>query len=55
MIGTAIFGFAMIGIYTGANSYIIDSFPEYAASAMAAKVCHFLVSNLIPYLDSNCC
>lgn len=37
MIGTGIFGYSMIAIYTGANSYIIDSFPEFAASALAAK------------------
>ncbi|WWD19342.1 hypothetical protein CI109_103801 [Kwoniella shandongensis] len=35
--GTALFGFAMIAIYVGANSYIVDSFSNYAASAMAAK------------------
>lgn len=27
----------MISIYVGANSYIVDAFPKYAASAMAAK------------------
>jgi len=27
----------MIGVYVGANSYIVDSFPEWASSAMAAK------------------
>ncbi|KAL7409823.1 major facilitator superfamily domain-containing protein [Mrakia frigida] len=37
MFGTGIFGYAMISIYVGANSYIVDSFPPLAASAMAAK------------------
>ncbi|PPQ90717.1 hypothetical protein CVT25_005025 [Psilocybe cyanescens] len=32
-----LFGFAMILIYVSANSYIIDSYSDYAASAMAAK------------------
>lgn len=32
-----LFGFAMISIYVSANSYIIDSYSSYAASAMAAK------------------
>ncbi|PPR07179.1 hypothetical protein CVT26_012609 [Gymnopilus dilepis] len=32
-----LFGFAMIIIYISANSYIIDSYSDYAASAMAAK------------------
>jgi MFS family permease len=37
MIGGGIFGWAMISIYVGANSYVIDAFSTYAASAMAAK------------------
>jgi hypothetical protein len=37
MIGGALFGWAMISIYVGANSYIVDAFSTYAASAMAAK------------------
>lgn len=37
MIGTACFGFAMLGIYVGCNGYIVDSFPEFASSAMASK------------------
>ncbi|KAF8965491.1 MFS polyamine transporter [Flammula alnicola] len=32
-----LFGFAMILIYVSANSYIIDSYSAFAASAMAAK------------------
>ncbi|PPQ80545.1 hypothetical protein CVT25_001579 [Psilocybe cyanescens] len=32
-----LFGFAMILLYVSANSYIIDSYSDYAASAMAAK------------------
>ncbi|KAG6864400.1 hypothetical protein C0991_009870 [Blastosporella zonata] len=32
-----IFGFSMIFIYVSANSYIVDSFSNYAASAIAAK------------------
>ncbi len=32
-----LFGIAMIMIYVSANSYIIDSYSSYAASAMAAK------------------
>ncbi|KIM36325.1 hypothetical protein M413DRAFT_20550 [Hebeloma cylindrosporum] len=32
-----LFGFAMILVYVSANSYIIDSYSDYAASAMAAK------------------
>ncbi|KAG5351147.1 hypothetical protein C0989_007737 [Termitomyces sp. Mn162] len=33
----AVFGFAMIILYIGANSYIIDSYSNFAASAIAAK------------------
>ncbi|KAG6816723.1 hypothetical protein H0H87_003583 [Tephrocybe sp. NHM501043] len=36
-IAGALFGIAMIFIYVSANSYIIDSYSSYAASAMAAK------------------
>ena len=32
-----LFGFSMILIYVSANSYIVDSYSAYAASAMAAK------------------
>jgi hypothetical protein len=32
-----LFGFAMIFIYVAANSYIVDSYSDYAASAIAAK------------------
>ncbi|KAK4703685.1 hypothetical protein P7C70_g2532, partial [Phenoliferia sp. Uapishka_3] len=33
----AIFGFSLILIYVAANSYIVDSYSDYAASAVAAK------------------
>ncbi|KAG6872077.1 hypothetical protein C0995_013295 [Termitomyces sp. Mi166 len=36
-ISGALFGISMILIYVAANSYIIDSYSTYAASAMAAK------------------
>ncbi|KAG6809193.1 hypothetical protein H0H92_001192 [Tricholoma furcatifolium] len=36
-ISGSLFGFAMIFIYVSANSYIVDSFSNYAASAIAAK------------------
>lgn len=36
-ISGTLFGIAMIMIYVSANSYIIDSYSSYAASAMAAK------------------
>ncbi|KAG9219864.1 hypothetical protein CCMSSC00406_0009611 [Pleurotus cornucopiae] len=36
-ISGGIFGLAMILIYVSANSYIIDSYPHIAASALAAK------------------
>lgn len=37
LISGVIFGFAMILLYISANSYIIDSYSSYAASAIAAK------------------
>ena len=36
-ISSTIFGVAMIFIYVSANSYIIDSYSTFAATAMAAK------------------
>ncbi|KAK1232772.1 hypothetical protein PQX77_004097 [Marasmius sp. AFHP31] len=36
-ISGVLFGFSMILIYVSANSYIVDSYSAYAASAMAAK------------------
>ncbi|KAF8996139.1 MFS polyamine transporter [Cyathus striatus] len=36
-ISGALFGFGMILLYISANSYIIDSYSDYAATAMAAK------------------
>ncbi|KAF9447352.1 MFS polyamine transporter [Macrolepiota fuliginosa MF-IS2] len=36
-IAGAIFGFSMILLYVSANSYIIDSYSDFGASAMAAK------------------
>ncbi|GHJ86014.1 hypothetical protein NliqN6_2416 [Naganishia liquefaciens] len=35
--GGGLFGLAMLSVYVSANSYIVDSYTEYAASAMAAK------------------
>ncbi|WRT64415.1 uncharacterized protein IL334_001347 [Kwoniella shivajii] len=37
MVGGAIFGFCMVSVYISANSYIVDSYAEVAASAVAAK------------------
>jgi hypothetical protein len=37
MVAGALFGFSMIMIYVSANSYIVDSYASYAASAIAAK------------------
>lgn len=31
------FGFSLVGIYISANSYLVDAFSQYGASAMAAK------------------
>ncbi len=31
------FGFGMVVIYFSANAYLIDAFPDYVASALAAK------------------
>ncbi|KAM0748673.1 MFS polyamine transporter [Meredithblackwellia eburnea MCA 4105] len=36
-VGGALFGISCILIYVSANSYIVDSYSEYAASAIAAK------------------
>ncbi|KAL8276497.1 hypothetical protein RQP46_011098 [Phenoliferia psychrophenolica] len=36
-ISGALFGFSLILIYVAANSYIVDSYSDYAASAIAAK------------------
>ncbi|KAG6818566.1 hypothetical protein H0H93_003939 [Arthromyces matolae] len=37
MVSGAVFGFAMIILYIAANSYIVDSYSSFAASAIAAK------------------
>ncbi|EDR03497.1 MFS polyamine transporter [Laccaria bicolor S238N-H82] len=37
LIAGVLFGFAMLALYVSANSYIIDSYSAYAASAIAAK------------------
>ncbi|OCF37278.1 spermine transporter [Kwoniella heveanensis BCC8398] len=37
MVGGAIFGFCMVSVYISANSYIVDSYADVAASAVAAK------------------
>lgn len=31
------FGFALVGIYVSANTYLVDTYSRYGASAMAAK------------------
>ncbi|KAI5480505.1 MFS polyamine transporter [Pseudohyphozyma bogoriensis] len=31
------FGFALVGIYISANTYLVDAYPSYGASALAAK------------------
>lgn len=36
-VGGALFGFAMLMLYIAANSYIVDSYANFAASAIAAK------------------
>ncbi|KAJ9094562.1 hypothetical protein QFC20_006877 [Naganishia adeliensis] len=36
-VGGCLFGLAMLLVYVSANSYIVDSYVTYAASAMAAK------------------
>jgi len=33
------FGFGMVGIFMGGQTYIVDSFSTYAASAVAATTC----------------
>ncbi|OJJ50339.1 hypothetical protein ASPZODRAFT_139641 [Penicilliopsis zonata CBS 506.65] len=38
IIGLAPFAFGMVGIYNTMQTYVIDSYPRYAASAMAALV-----------------
>ncbi|RDB29863.1 hypothetical protein Hypma_013845 [Hypsizygus marmoreus] len=44
-----VFGFAMIVIYVSANSYIVDSYSNYAASAIAAKTfLRSIVGAMIP-------
>ncbi|KAJ7708250.1 MFS polyamine transporter [Mycena rosella] len=49
----AIFGFSMILIYVAANSYIVDSYSAYAASAIAAKtLMRSLIGSAVPlYVD----
>ncbi|WWC86541.1 uncharacterized protein L201_001418 [Kwoniella dendrophila CBS 6074] len=37
MVGGALFGFCMVSVYISANSYIVDSYADVAASAVAAK------------------
>ncbi|KAF7368751.1 MFS polyamine transporter [Mycena venus] len=45
----ALFGFSMILLYVAANSYIIDSYSDYAASAIAAKtVMRSLIGAAVP-------
>ncbi|CAK5276604.1 unnamed protein product [Mycena citricolor] len=45
----ALFGFSMILIYVSANSYIVDSYSSYAASAIAAKtIMRSLIGSAVP-------
>jgi 1,4-dihydroxy-2-naphthoate octaprenyltransferase len=37
------FGFGMVGIFMGCQTYIVDSFSTYAASAVAATTCLLLI------------
>ncbi|ETW80293.1 synaptic vesicle transporter [Heterobasidion irregulare TC 32-1] len=37
MMGGVAFGWGMVSVYISANSYIVDAFPKYVASAIAAK------------------
>ncbi|KAI6299770.1 hypothetical protein MCOR07_003730 [Pyricularia oryzae] len=49
MLGTAVSGFASIPIFIGVQTYLIDAFEEYAASAVAANaVLRGLVGALLP-------
>ncbi|KAJ7457263.1 MFS polyamine transporter [Mycena galericulata] len=49
----AVFGFSMILLYVAANSYIVDSYSDYAASAIAAKtLMRSLIGAVVPlYVD----
>ncbi|KAJ7606621.1 MFS polyamine transporter [Roridomyces roridus] len=49
----ALFGFSMILLYVAANSYIVDSYSDYAASAIAAKtLLRSLIGAAVPlYVD----
>ncbi|KAJ7143807.1 polyamine transporter [Mycena epipterygia] len=52
-IAGALFGFSMILLYVAANSYIVDSYSTYAASAIAAKtIMRSLIGAAVPlYVD----
>ncbi|KAJ6531373.1 MFS polyamine transporter [Mycena vulgaris] len=44
-----LFGFSMILLYVAANSYIVDSYSAYAASAIAAKtIMRSLIASAVP-------
>lgn len=48
-IGTALFGFGMIGIFMCVQTYLVDSFPRHAASVTAANaVLRSLLGALLP-------
>lgn len=53
------FGFGMVGIFLGSQTYIVDSFSMYAASAVAATTClrgivgTVLVSLFLPFQRQN--
>jgi hypothetical protein len=38
-IALTFFGFGMVGIFMGTQTYVVDCFPHYAASAVAAVTC----------------
>ena len=39
IIGLIPFGFGSMGVFMPIQTYIVDSFPQYAASAMAGMTC----------------
>lgn len=49
IIGTALVGFGLIGIFMAVNTYLVDVYPMYAASAMASStILRSLVGALLP-------
>ncbi|KAF2099939.1 membrane transporter [Rhizodiscina lignyota] len=50
MLGLIPFGFGMVGLFTSCQTYIVDSFTRYAASAIAATTClRSLVGAFLPF------